>query len=1595
MEHYTDNHSNHKRGIHFDNRLCIHAENQYGAKIYIDAMNRFAIKIEEQSLIFDPAPWVNYQGDRYIDQLGSTYLLTTNPYGVDQLGNLVTNICQTEPIVRNGTRLKTPPGFAPREMDAKLRASNAETSGSRPEPTGSLYDTSGHLANGVPTEPLLSTTVLSEGTPTRNNTRPSHFRKWVSKFDGTGDPRDHLASFRQAARAEDVQDLHVLREGFGLTMEGTALSWFQTLDIGSYRSFETLEKEFIAAFTKTGIKHNVSNLLASFKQNQTETIKDCVTRFKQYIVRCPESEMPSQAKIVSIFLEGLNDKTLRANLYAMKHETINECIQDAIDLSDNCDIYGQLDSRPESSGRNMNETPENNAKRGYTTEEMAEKVMDKMRYVYESQPWKQTSGENYGTRFEQRWTNPEMSANHHGIRHLPVQQTQNQGSAYQQNRIYQGYKRMGVGERNQPQLPNAGILGYGTQFPLNQNSNGSYQMDHKTLMFIANGLDEQKRSMGPRLYNPRTTPGPCYECGGDHLIRDCHNLKTKLKSESEISPLMRGCNDCGIKHLVPDCPLIQTKQGIVTISNAETSPSSNPVTSSDSGEKVPVNAITRAQKAKKDALNGNETDKAPSEETTKSKETWKARRARRAASKKKREQAKAAESKTSKTGISELIEKPTEEIPEKPKERVERPAGSVLAEKMDELDAKLAAYEARLRPNETLEERYRRYPESAVESRQLDISKRLIEAAQALESQVKKAESLVNSLSQETQRIETELESNMGHKEDTILIEPSLQDLGIQDTNKPAIIPNTSIPEVDESWGNKLWEAVNQTREKQNDKMETPPLDEIDFDQHTLAMDLRSEYGDKGSEISQESKADTLKTLPSYLGDYEAKSETKKIPSQKFSSSPGLDVTNLAALMSAPIECKLPLMDVLRIKPELWGEVAKYLKTIGVDMPLIQATKTKLEKSAKRKRNTEPVPLNKVGDYCEGEDGNTTIPVEFNEIKTLAILDSGAGVAIATKEIWESWGRPAIRKTRMKLQLADGHIERPLGLLEGAVVTSCGVEYEHTFAIVDFGKSPKYNIILGRPFMRQLKMIQDWGFNYIYLRQQEAITRININDHSYRDVARTPVEDFESATITASSRPSWVKSTPELWMCGASDAEDENEENSKSDDAYVLDPFPDQKFVPDAWMDILATVDVCVNEVNPVIFCDEEGYDIAPFFMVQAVKEKTIAEPRSTKVQLEQSNGLCMQGFSPKPSIYAIEEKGKQLEAARPCILVEIGARAKTEIALFDTGADLNALSFESWEAVGKPKLIPSTTTIDTFLGDSNPVEGYLDLPIFIGSINVHHRFYVMKPGKLTSAVILGQPWQRTYNGAINWKSEGINFDVDNAKLFTPFIDAEGYSSSSEEEINAEDKGFHKSLRKQVFKTLKNVTTERPKNKTTNKVKQIWKPKTSTTQSDEAPKPMKPKKNKTTAIKELWIPKQLLHVTRHTHQVWVPKAATQEQPRHKAKPRKALKKPQKGNKQRRSQRKHPKKRKASTTWNSQHQTQRWIPKKTLEAQGFHAGATQVWLIKAKRITEQRPTPRAARNYKPRTLKTNTRWVPTKLLEMQGYYHGAEQVSTLR
>ena len=134
-----------------------------------------------------------------------------------------------------------------------------------------------------------------------------------------------MASFKQVARAEQVHDLHTKVEGFGLTLEGRALSWFQMLNLFDYHSYEALEKDFIVAFSKMGLKHDVLSQIHGFEQKDDESVRDGANCLRQYLARCPEEEMPSQERLVSIFLEGLKNKNLHSTLYMKYHKNWNQC----------------------------------------------------------------------------------------------------------------------------------------------------------------------------------------------------------------------------------------------------------------------------------------------------------------------------------------------------------------------------------------------------------------------------------------------------------------------------------------------------------------------------------------------------------------------------------------------------------------------------------------------------------------------------------------------------------------------------------------------------------------------------------------------------------------------------------------------------------------------------------------------------------------------------------------------------------------------------------------------------------------------------------------------------------------------------------------------------------------------------------------------------------------------------------------------------------------------------------------------------------------------------------------------------------------------
>ena len=103
-----------------------------------------------------------------------------------------------------------------------------------------------------------------------------------------------MANIKQVINIENVYEWHTQFEGFGMTLDRAALDWFRDLPKGAYTTLDQLEPDFIEAFSLTGIKHNTVTKIYNFKQLETETVRDCSKQLKNYLLRCPKIEIPSQ-----------------------------------------------------------------------------------------------------------------------------------------------------------------------------------------------------------------------------------------------------------------------------------------------------------------------------------------------------------------------------------------------------------------------------------------------------------------------------------------------------------------------------------------------------------------------------------------------------------------------------------------------------------------------------------------------------------------------------------------------------------------------------------------------------------------------------------------------------------------------------------------------------------------------------------------------------------------------------------------------------------------------------------------------------------------------------------------------------------------------------------------------------------------------------------------------------------------------------------------------------------------------------------------------------------------------------------------------------
>ena len=272
-------------------------------------------------------------------------------------------------------------------------------------------------------------------------------------------------------------------------------------------------------------------------------------------------------------------------------------------------------------------------------------------------------------------------------------------------------------------------------------------------------------------------------------------------------------------------------------------------------------------------------------------------------------------------------------------------------------------------------------------------------------------------------------------------------------------------------------------------------------------------------------------------------------------------------------------------------------------------------------------------------------------------------------------------------------------------------------------------------------------------------------------------------------------------------------------------------------------------------------------------------------------------------------------QSLQPFIWVDCGPLGTPTVALIDTGADVNTISYALWLEMGKPPLVQQELNLVGMAQEKVHMIGKCNLPIYVCGHKCSDTFFVFPKNVSSTQLILGQPWQRAFQCTIKWQKDAVKLMVKKQKILIPFTTLEDDHVNSTPAISISNKGKEIVDPKQTpskAPTIKNtIKTEDHTRRNSQrapgvnscqkwvpktvvaaqaKAQQIWLPKIVTKQPKQPPKPtpqtprQPPKQIKSTWR---WVPKKLLQAQAHNSLKWIPKVnqrsrgVNQAQPLHK------------------------------------------------------------------------------------------------------------------
>src|SRR5436190_6734854 len=147
----------------------------------------------------------------------------------------------------------------------------------------------------------------------------------LERYDGSGDPDDHVQTYRTSMRLQGAND-SLLCLAFSTTLKKAAREWYNNLAPGSVGSFRDLSRYFRSQFAAgKRRKKNPAQLLA-ITQKEDETLRSFVNRFnlgKLEIGDCSEDVA------MATFMNGVKDRDLIRSLYERPAEDFDDVMNRA------------------------------------------------------------------------------------------------------------------------------------------------------------------------------------------------------------------------------------------------------------------------------------------------------------------------------------------------------------------------------------------------------------------------------------------------------------------------------------------------------------------------------------------------------------------------------------------------------------------------------------------------------------------------------------------------------------------------------------------------------------------------------------------------------------------------------------------------------------------------------------------------------------------------------------------------------------------------------------------------------------------------------------------------------------------------------------------------------------------------------------------------------------------------------------------------------------------------------------------------------------------------------------------------------------------